>query len=220
MSQKLLIDVEEKNKARGYGFISENGERIEAISAGKIVIPVPENERDLKIYKLFAENCDLVFCTVQTPDEFQFYPVPELSIFAVDHKGNCFGTIGGTGAVAGDDYPVGYVNRDGTYGEISDNLKEFLQLVTYYPYWREIIRYEQTEAPYDISAMEMKQTENNSQYFKHQREIAETLKLSKNPKSIELLLTNIKSTPGFVIYGSKAEAQMTNVFWEIRSFDC
>lgn len=216
-SQKLLIDIEEQNGVMGYGAIVEL--EIEVILAGKNIVPVPENERNLNIYKLLEKNCDVIFCTTHKLNDFQFYPIPSFWIFAVDNKGNCFGTIGGIGNIIDVDYPVGYVNKEGMYGIISNNLKEFLELITFYPYWRDIIRYEQMEVPYHINNMKMKKIENNLQYFANQREIAETLKLCKDPKSIELLISNIKRTSEFVVYGSKNEAQMTNTFWDTHSLD-
>jgi len=147
-------------------------------------------------------------------DNFQFYPVPSFWIFAVDSKGNCFGTIGGIGSIIDDEHPVGYVNQEGIYGKISNSLKEFLELVTFYPYWRDIIKYEQMEVLYDLKDME-KKIEKNLHYFESQREIAEILKLTKNLKSIEQLISNIRNTPEFEVYGSKNEAQMTNTFRDI-----
>lgn len=216
---KVLIDVEKENRATGYFLKSEDDKKIELVLAGKRIITVPKKEQTLKIYKLLEENCDLIFCTTQTLDDFPFYPVPTFSIFAFDNEGNCFGTIGGIGDIVDDDYPVGYVNRNGMYAKISNSLKEFLELVTFYPYWRDIIKYEQMEIPYDINVMERKQTENSSEYFACQTEIAEILNISKNPKSIELLLSNIKNPPGFMVYGSKKEAQAENTFWDNNSFD-
>lgn len=209
LNQKLLIDVEEQNEAIAYYVKSE----VEVVLAGKNIIPVPENERTFKIYKLLEENCDVIFCTTQKLDDFQFYPVPTLCIFAIDNDGNCFGTIGGIGDMANDDHPVGYVNRNGMYGKISGSLKEFLELITFHPYWRDILRLEQMKTFYDIKVIEKKKKENDLQYFAHQCEISEILKLSKNPKSIELLISHIKSTSKFVVYGSKKEAQMRNKFW-------
>ena len=213
-SPKLLIDIEGQNGVPGYYIESE----LEVALSGKNIVPVPENERNLNIYKLMEKNCDVIFCTTQKLDDFQFYPVPSFWIFAVDSKGNCFGTIGGMGSIADDEHPVGYVNQDGMYGKISNNLKDFLELITFYPYWRDIIKYEQMEVFYDIKDME-KRIEKSSHYFESQREIAEILKLTKNPKSIELLISNISNTSEFEVYDSKNEAQMTNTFWDLQSID-
>lgn len=219
INKKLLIDIEEKeNKATAYFITSEEDKKIKIIFAGKTIVPIPISERNHKVYKLFKENCDLIFCTEQKLYDFSFYPVPEFSIFAVDNEGNYFGTIGGVGDMVNDDFPVGYVNREGICSKISDSLKEFLELVTFYSYWRNIIEYEQMGVFYDINTMKMNQTENSVQYFAYQREIAETLNLTKNPKSIELLISNIKSPADFIVYSSKKEAQMTNTFLDIYSF--
>lgn len=208
--KRLIIDIERYQGLIGYA--SDSGEKFDIVSAGKEIIPVPENERAHKIYKLLLEHCDVIFCTTQVLDDFPFYPVPQFSIFAVDSKDNYFGTIGGFGNIVDDDYPVGYVNRMGMYGKIANSLKEFLELVTFYPYWWDIIRCEQMGVSYDINAMKIGKIENNSQYFARQREIEETLKLSNNPKSMELLISNIKSTHEFMVYASKDEARKTNTF--------
>ena len=65
---------------------------------------------------------------------------------------------------------------------------------------------------YDIDAMEIRKKENNSQYFARQREIQETLKLSNNPKSIELLISNIEGMHEFMVYASMDEARKVNAF--------
>lgn len=214
---KLLIDVEVEgqNKQVAYCLQSigdEESETVLAELAGKNIVTLCKREENLEIYKLLEENCDIIFCTTQKLDDFHFYPVPRFSIFAVDSEGNCFGTIGGIGDIRDDDYPVGYVNQEGVHSKISNSLKEFLELITFHPHWRDIIRYEQIEASYDINAIKMKKIENDPQYLRRQRKISQILKLSNNPKSIELLISNIKSPPEFEVYKSKDEAQMTNKY--------
>jgi len=212
--EKLLIDAEKANNVAGYPVMMIKGKEIPYVISGKMIVSVSDNERTDKIYKLLEENCDVIFCTTCKMDDFTFYPVPALTIFAYDSKGNYFGTIGGMGDIVSDDYPVGYINKEGMNGKISSNLKEFLELVTFYPYWSDIIKYEQMGVAYNIDDMDMKQRDGIPQYFACQREIAETLKLSKNLQSIEFLISNIRSSPGFVIYGSINEARKTNIFLE------
>ncbi|MBU3113594.1 hypothetical protein [Clostridium lacusfryxellense] len=211
---ELLIDAEKTNNVAGHPVMTVEGKGIAYIISGKIIVAVSDNERTNKIYKLLEENCDVIFCTTCKMGDFPFYPVPTLTIFAYDSKGNCFGTIGGMDDIECDDYPVGYINKEGMNGRISSDLKEFLELVTFYPYWSDIIKYEQMGVAYDINDMDTKHREDIPQYFAHQREIAETLKLSKNLQSIELLISNIRSSPGFVIYSSISEAKKTNIFLE------
>jgi hypothetical protein len=201
----------------GYYVRSEDSKEFEVVISGKMFVPVSKSEYKNKIYKLLEENCDLFFCTVEKIDDFPFYPVPMLAIFAFDSKGKYFGTIGGIGDIVSDDYPVGYINQEGMRGKISGSLKEFLELVTFYPYWRDIIKYEKSGVAYDIDDIKMKEAKDNSQYFAYQNEISETLNLLKNLKSIELLISNIRSTPGFVVYSSINDDKVTNAFLEYNA---
>ncbi|QUH26152.1 hypothetical protein [Serpentinicella alkaliphila] len=219
MSLKRLLDIEGQNGVPGYSVqLFSNELEIEIVLAGKNIILIPEDERNLNIYKLFENNCDLFFCTTQKLDDFKFYPVPSFWIFAVDSIGNCFGTIGGAGSITDHEYPVGYVSKKGTHGKISNSLKEFLELVTFYPYWRDIIKYEQMEISYDLRGME-KRMEKNAHYLDSQQEIARILKLTRNPKSVELLKTNISYTSEFEVYCSKKEAQKLYKFCDISFKD-
>lgn len=217
--EKLLVDVEKTNGATAYFVTSEDDKKIEVIKSGKMIVSIPENEHKNKIYKLLEENCDLFFCTTDKIDDFTFYPVPLLAIFAVDSKGYCFGTIGGMSDIVSNDFPVGFINKEGKHGKIAGSFKEFLELVTFYPYWRDILEYEQMKLSYSISDIEMNQRKKHSQYFEYQREISEELKLVKNLKSIELLITNLKNSLDFMVYRSKDEAKKENVFLEDINFD-
>lgn len=215
---RLLIDVEKTNNVAGYPIISKDGKEIQYVISGKLIVSVSENEHKNKIYNLLEENCDLLFCTTEKIDDFPFYPVPMLAIFAVDSKGTHFGTIGDMGGLGSDNYPVGYINQEGVYGKISSSFKEFLELVNYFPYWRDIVEFEETGVAYNIADIEMKKRANNSQFYANQREIAETLELFKNPKSIELFIANIKSPPKLVVYSSINDAKNENTFVENIAF--
>lgn len=219
ITEKLLIDVEKTNNLSAYYIRSEDGKEIETIASGKMIIPITENEHKNKIYKLLEDNCDLIFCTTDKLKNFEFYPVPMLAIFAADNNGTHFGTIGGMGGLGSDDFPVGCINKEGKHGKLAGSFKEFLELVAFYPYWRDIVEYEQMQLSYNISDIEMIQRTKHSQFFEYQCEISEELKLVKNPKSIELLITNLKSSPDFMVYSSKDEAKNENVFLEDIDFD-
>ncbi|MEK6263398.1 MAG: hypothetical protein N2B06_01215 [Clostridium sp.] len=215
-----MIDVEKINNLNAYYIRSDDGKAIETIASGKMIIQIDCNEQKKKIYKLLEDNCDLIFCTTDNMRDFKFYPVPMLAIFAVDSNGTHFGTIGGMGALgSGDDFPVGCINKEGKHKKIAGSFKEFLELVAFYPYWRDIVEYEQMQVSYNISDIELNQKKKHSQFFEYQCEISEELKLVKNPKSIELLITNLKSSPDFMLYSSKDEAKKENVFLEDIDFE-
>lgn len=97
ITEKLLIDVEKTNNLSAHYIRSEDGKEIETIASGKMIIPITESEQKNKIYKLLEDNCDLIFCTSDKFNNFEFYPVPMLAIFAADSNGTHFGTISGMG---------------------------------------------------------------------------------------------------------------------------
>lgn len=109
---------------------------------------------------------------------------------------------------------IDFVSCNRKFGKIANSFKDFLELVTFYPYWWDILKYEQIGISYDINAMELEKIEDNLQCSERQREIQEILKLSNKPQSIELLISNIKSPPEFKVYASKEEAQKTNTFFD------
>jgi len=59
--KRLIRDIE-KNKG-AFGFFvhtSESGEKFDIVLAGKVIIPVPQNEQTHKIYKLLiSRTCDV-----------------------------------------------------------------------------------------------------------------------------------------------------------------
>ncbi len=215
MCKKLIIDTERKNDAIAYYKASKNGEKIDFVLAGKIIASVPENERYNKIYRLLEENCDVIFCTNQALEDFNFYPIPRFGIFAIDSQGNCFGTIGGISDLIDDNYPVGYVSRNNLYNKLSNSLKEFLELIVFYPFWREVIQCKQMSLSYNIKIMEEEYLKSNPQFSIRQKEIASTLNLSKNPKSIDILISNIDCNPDLVVYSSKEDAKKENKFVDL-----
>lgn len=139
IAERLLIDIEKTNNLSAYYIRSEGGKEIKTIASGKMIIPITENEHKNKIYKLLEDNCDLIFFTTDKLSNFQFYPVPMLAIFAANSNGTSFGKMGGIGGLGSDDYPVGCITKEGKHRKIVSSFKEFLELITFYPYWRDIV---------------------------------------------------------------------------------
>lgn len=188
------------------GYIPFDGkECINIIRPKKEVVPVPECDRDHIIYRLLEENCDVIFCTDQESDDFKFECKEQFVIFAVDGGGNCFGTIGGISNIDDDDYPVGYVCHEGQSGRIANNLREFLELVNFYPFWHDILKFEKMGIKYSIFDLENERIEFNNKYIEQQQEIAKMLNLNKNNDSIKLLMSNLKDKPEFKVYGLDEE---------------
>lgn len=209
--KQLMIDIEGKTGIPGYARYTD-GKQVEIVLAGKYLISISESEKQHRIYKLLKETFHLTVCSAQNLNDFNFYPIPLFAIFAVDHQKNCLGMMGGIGDIDQDDYPIGYIDCEGMCLKIANSLNEFLQLVIFYPFWQDIIQCDRMGLSYDIKIMEEKYIELNSQYLAHQSEAAKILNVTKNSKSIELLLYNIKCKPELTIYPSKEEAKKTNSF--------
>jgi len=192
----------------GYGtqifFINDNSD-IQIFREFNEVALIPNNERDLEIVDLLEENCDLSFCRDQSYEDFSFIALEHFCIFAVDSQGNVYGTIGNCGHINDREYPVGLVTKDGKCGKIAAFLKEFLELVNYYPYWKEIIEYERQGIYYSTDQLEKKYNMHTKVYLEKQRRIEKELNLDKNSKSLDLLLSSLDDDDQFVVFDHRYE---------------
>ncbi|OJV63296.1 MAG: hypothetical protein BGO41_11460 [Clostridiales bacterium 38-18] len=167
------------------------------------VATTPAGEQEHRIYKLLEDNCNLRFCMDEKSEDFSFITLEHFVIFGLDSFGNCFGTIGNFGNIEDRVHPVGYVTKDGQCGKIASYLKEFLELVNYYPYWREIIEYTRNEENYSVRDLENKYGMHTELYRENQLEISQTLNLEKNDNSIELLLSNLSDDDQFIVFSHR-----------------
>ncbi len=208
VNKRLLFDCDGRQQIPGVNIAGG----MEIIPSGKAFNYISEYEENQAIFRQIKENCDICFLTEQKVRGFNIYPIPIIWFFAYDSRGNYFGTLNGLGDIEDKVFPVVFINSiKGTHGRITENMKEFFSLVNYYPYWRRVIECEQQGMPYDLNDME-EQIGEDGQYFERQKEIGETLSLSKDPDAIKLLIDRIHSEPGFVIYESKQEAEKENEF--------
>jgi hypothetical protein len=212
--KKKLVNVENRENGVPGFYASHEGEAIELIPSGKIVMAVPRNEQDHKIYKLLASYCDLYFFMTDQLENFHYYPVPMMALFAVDSAGNHYGTIGGMGDIIDDQYPVGFISKDGQCVKIAESFKAFLELAVYYPDWREILDVVNKQKVYTVESLISMQLNQTKEQIEIKDEITNTLNLTKRPKLIEALFENIKSAPMVVTYLSKEDAEKENVFIE------
>lgn len=183
-------------------FTTEDGKPRRYIEPNE-VDNIPENEKEDHIYKLLEDNCDVKFCVDKTSDDFKFITLEYFVIFATDSNGNCFGSIGGAGNISDREYPIGYVTLDGKCGILASHFKEFLELVIYYPYWREVINVEKEGMSYSIKELQWKYKMNDESYLKNQEEISKRLGLKKNEQSLNLLLKSLSNEEEFVVFNRR-----------------
>jgi len=182
-----------------------NGERIEIFRQENMVSHIPMGERDYKIYRLLEENCDLRFCTNEKSGDFNFICLQGFVIFALDSMGNCFGTIGGAGDIEDNEYPVGYVTRQGKCGKIASCFKEFIELVNYYPFWRKVIEFERNGEAYSLQDLKNSCGGYTKQFKVKQAEISDILNLKENQESLELLKSSLRDADQFIVFGQRYE---------------
>lgn len=205
-NQRLLFDCEGRQSIPG---MQSNDFKI--LPSGKVFNYISEDEENQAIYRKIKENCDIRFLKEQEEKGFNLYPVPVVWFFAYDSCGNYFGTLNGMGNIEEYEFPVVFINNtNGAHGKIAENMKEFLSLANYYPYWRNIIEYEQQGIPYNLKEMEKENVE--EPYFERQKKIGEAFAFSKDPDAIKLLIDRIHNDSGFVVYKSKSEAEKENEF--------
>ncbi len=208
VKQQLLYDCDGRQQVPG---LYIGGEK-EIIPSGKGFVFISEAEENQTIYRQIEENCNVRFLKEQSVKGLDFYPVPLVWLFAYDTCGNYFGTLNGIGGLENVEYPVVFINKiKGSYGKIAENMKEFFSLVNFHPYWRKIIECEQQNIPYDLKKIEREYVA-EEQYLLNQKEISETLSLSRDPDAIKSLINRVHSDYGFFVYASKEDAEKDNEF--------
>lgn len=212
MDQKdWLFDVEQLDgAAASVGFFTGQGEDTAPVieRGGKQVVPVPEGEWSNPVYGWLAE-CGAAFITVQRREDFPFYPVPELAIFAVDGAGGCFATAGGIGDLEEDCYPVVYV-RDGCCCRVAPSLREFLRLICFCPGWRDHLGAFRQGTP--AAAQD---THTDAHRAEAGRKAARILGLEENPDSLQILKGCLEQEAGVKLYPNKTAAAGKYRFFEL-----
>lgn len=91
------IDIEPFGEGiPGFAAFGQEGEAgsetWELVLAGRY-IRRSDGTEELKFNERMKRGCGLELCTTQVLEDFAFYPVPMVSIFAVDREGGCLGTV-------------------------------------------------------------------------------------------------------------------------------
>lgn len=205
MNNKYILNMENNGPTSYYTSANDKTIFSKNSNTGVQVISVPNNEQELEIYKLLEKNCNLFFCKNELLDNFIINCKVQFTIFAINDKGEPYGTIGGIGDIEDDYYPIGYVSNKGQCGRIANNLKEFLQLIVFYPFWLELLNCPEKERQHTVETLENEKIKLIPDYLINQQKIAEILNIQKNKNSIETLFLNLKQKPYFVVHGVEKE---------------
>ncbi|ENR6355052.1 hypothetical protein ACEWL8_000840 [Listeria monocytogenes] len=118
-------------------------------------------------------------------------------IFAEDAGGGEFGFIG-DGEI--DSLAIGYFSSEFEAGRIADNLEDFLCLIVFYPFWRDLLLEKQEDNQEVILQLEMEYKEYIPTYESHQQFVADKLKLVKNNAILFKFYAAISYEPKFKLY--------------------
>lgn len=115
-------------------FVANNNEKQQdIIYAGKFVLPMPISDR--AEISLFSDEYDVCFIFDDNIPNLQFYPVPQLFIFAIDSFGGCFASTNIEMNIE-KTAPIYYIEKNFKAHYLSPSLKKFLELVVFNPLWK------------------------------------------------------------------------------------
>ena len=110
--RKIYIDCGELDGADGATgvILGDDGMPVEAVICGVRTYSMPAQHRD-GVYDMLAECCSIEFVFDDAPVRAEFYPVPQLVLFACDGGGGCFCSTSASMDMAEPDAPIYYVNN-------------------------------------------------------------------------------------------------------------
>jgi len=141
MEEKTFyIDIEQLSQSYGgvpgIGVINGKGEALKLVCAGKTILSMPASDRHEKAYQVLAEEYDVRFIFDDEIPKPEFYPIPQLGIFAVDSLGGCFGSTNVAVDISEEEAPVYYINNELQCYRLAANMLGFIQLIVFRPDWK------------------------------------------------------------------------------------
>lgn len=191
--------IYEVNKMEGTPGLHLYSKGLTISDVGLVFEPSENEERFERTYQLLKELCDIDLCYKRKKEDFKFCPSERFIVFALDRNRNYFGFIGDNGGMGEPHVPIGYILKEGIYGKVANNFKEFLELALFYPYWRELIQLKSRGKEYSLEKLEEQWIQEIPNFYEKQRELANTLKLNKNNFSIDILIENLREEPSFIV---------------------
>lgn len=183
----------------GFGGVCLSIDGLTLSENGIIFDPSDENYELEKIHPLLEELCGISFCYTKKRSDFQFDCSEVFVVFALDKNRNYFGSIGDYCNIENHNIPIGYVCQEGLFGRIANHLKEFLELIVFYPYWYDFIRLQGVRNKQALDELEREWIRKIPNFYEKQNELSTALKLYKNDKSLEILFDNLSMESEFQV---------------------
>jgi len=161
--------------------------------------PLPARLKDKEVRIVEAISIISDIRLYKTDSKFDFLSNQRLFIFAMDKNDNLFVGINNIVAIDADEIPIGYIGINKTYGKIASNLKEFLALILFYPFWQEILEYELKSENYSVKSLELNWVKDKHDFYQLQKTVSQELSVAQDDLSITKLLSNLKQSSHFKV---------------------
>ena len=192
-NKKVYVNTEQtlfQNQAAGWFYTNEMGEDVDMIFVGKTIYAMPINLKSEKSYRILADEYEIRFIFNDYSPKFNFYPVPNLEIFAYDKFGGCFAKKYNSVELSEECQPIYYVDKNLKIRMVGLNFLKFLSVAVFLPNWRKKLAI--------IEAMLPTPSENGRKY------LIDSLEL--NDSNLELSVTN-EIIDDITLYTSFEEAK-------------
>lgn len=132
--KRVYIDGTELGGADGATgvILSDEGQPVDAVICGVRTYVMPVSDKDIA-YELLGECCSLEFVFEDAPVRAEFYPVPQLMLFACDGGGGCFCSTNMGMDMGEADAPIYYVNNALECIYLAPNLRALITSAVYTP---------------------------------------------------------------------------------------
>lgn len=207
MEKRIFLDIEDA----GNGCLGNLDKNQQIVFAGKSINSLTDRDSHQAVYKILAETFGIHFCQGNTVQDFHFYPIPLIEIFATDGQGGCFASVGGGGTLDDWDYfPIVYISPQQEITYLAKGMRSFFSLSIYFPYWKAYLA--------KPTADTLKQLEQAYQFLhpaleSHRKLMAMLLCLTKSEELLHNL--RIHSLP-VTLYPSRQAAESQNYFLTLK----
>jgi len=147
-----------------------------------------------KLYKSLQTHCNLHFFSKESPVNLEYLSDYKLFAFAISSKCKYYVTIGGIGDTDYDYYSIGVMYKDKCF-MFADNIKEFLSIMAYYPFWDELVGCSYVEINNII-----KKYFSSHNFNCRQKELLQLFKFNVNVDVLPKILNNINNPQYINLY--------------------
>lgn len=207
MEKHIFLDIEEAEN----GCMSVLLQDQQVVFAGKSINSLTDRDSHQSVYQIFAETFGIYFCQANTVQDFNFYPLPMVEIFATDGDGGCYASVGGGGSLDdGDEFPIVHISPQQKVISMGQGMRSFFSLCTYFPYWKAYLENPTNDM---LNHLEQAYQFLHPALERHRRLLSGLFCLERSVESLQNLCTNALPV---TLYPSRQAAEKENAFLNVK----